>query len=537
MPRRPPAHFRLPRIRVEKKTGNLLVDFTWQNLRVQPSTGDKDTPEAREALEQQLLSMSWHMNKGTFVPTDWFPESRSVWRTFRPDGAPGTNGPNDAPPLFGPWLRHWHEARCPFEPDGSVSKNYEIAPTTWLHDRATVNLLIAWFGEDRPLEEITRPLCLQFRKFLQETPIPGRKRPRMLKTVRSILGLLHCAFEDLLEGDDTKQNPVPPAGKRGAKRRMREDRRNEVLRAGNPLSVDQLYLFLDSLPEIVRLVDGATINRTTLVDLYTVWVRTGLRSNEPFALRFRNLDFEKGGFWLTQARSPKLGGIETDPKTGVRWVDCSGDPEIFAAFSRRRRAVGVARPDAYVFSDSRDRPLSQDVLYRRVWKPTLAAAGIPHRTQNDGMRDTWISHALDAGEQMAFIAQRTGTSPKMIHEHYLGRIDNHGDGKRVAASLDRANADSVRTVSERAEDDLPGRAGRSPQAVARTAKSAARHRAKRSGGGGNRTPVRRHSTKSHYTLSSRFDLTGPAPMSGLRSGQPGKFKTRASWRQRGSDPN
>ena len=58
-----------------------------------------------------------------------------------------------------------------------------------------------------------------------------------------------------------------------------------------------------------------------------------------------------------------------------------------------------------------------------------------------------------------------------------------------------------------------------------------------SGGGGNRTPVRKHSIKGYYTLSTRFNLAAAAPVHGVRCGQPGRFRRRASWRQRDSDPN
>ncbi len=541
MPSKTKRRIATPVIRVERKTGNLLVDFTWNGKRVQPSTGEKDTPVARAELEQKTASMSWHMKNGSFVPTEWFPDSQAVKRTFEPK--PETNetrteNSEDKPKArFGPWIRAWHERRSPFLPDNSVTEDYEISPTTWLHDQGTIDLFLRWFGENRPLDEVDRSLCLEFRTYLRETPVAPRNKPRSIKTIRSILGLLHCAFEEEFEGDETQQNPVPPAGKKGAKRQMRRDRRHEIVRAGNPFSVEQLWLFLDNLPGLIALRDGATIDRATLFDLYTAWVRTGLRSNEPFPLRLEELDFTRQGFWLSRASSPKLGGIEAEPKTGARWVDCSGDPEVFAAFERRRRASLSTGHREYVFSDSWGRSLSQDLLYKRVWKPTLRMLGIPHRTQNDGMRDTWISHAIDSGEQVAFIAKRTGTSQKMIMDHYLGRIEKRSDGRLAAASLDRPTADSVRTLSESGTIEAAVGAGLELQPADRTKKCGQRGDSKNSGGGGNRTPVRKHSTRSYYTLSSRFNLAVSTPVSGILTASLEKFKRRASELQCESDPN
>lgn len=105
------------------------------------------------------------------------------------------------------------------------------------------------------------------------------------------------------------------------------------------------------------------------------------------------------------------------------------------------------------------------------------------------MRDTWISHAIASGEQIPFIAARTGTSHRMIMDHYLGRIERGSDGRLAAASLDRPSPDSVRTVSELAIAKTG--AGPSLQPADRSRKVGQRGRSKRSGGGGNRTPDKR----------------------------------------------
>ena len=64
--------------------------------------------------------------------------------------------------------------------------------------------------------------------------------------------------------------------------------------------------------------------------LYEVWFRLGWRLSEMVALRFRNLDFTRQVIRVDTGRMPRFGGIEAEPKTGPREVDCSYDPQIFA---------------------------------------------------------------------------------------------------------------------------------------------------------------------------------------------------------------
>ncbi len=59
---------------------------------------------------------------------------------------------------------------------------------------------------------------------------------------------------------------------------------------------------------------------------------------------------------------------------------------------------------------------------------------------------------------------------------------------------------------------------------------------RKSGGGGNRTPVRRYSSKGLYTLSARFNLAAPAPMRGVRCDQPERFEEPTLQRRPAPDP-
>jgi hypothetical protein len=114
---------------------------------------------------------------------------------------------------------------------------------------------------------------------------------------------------------------------------------------------------------------------------------------------------------------PRFGGIEAEPKTGPREVDCSYDPQIFSLLVKLRDARDELNPDDYVFTDPSGHPLSQEWLHKRVWLSTLERAGLRRRGQYN-VRDSFISIALSAGEDPGWVAKVCGRSEEMIFRHY-----------------------------------------------------------------------------------------------------------------------
>jgi integrase len=112
-----------------------------------------------------------------------------------------------------------------------------------------------------------------------------------------------------------------------------------------------------------------------------------------------------------------MGGLEAEPKTGRREVDCSYAPEILRALERVRSRATATGSEDFVFTDQRNRPLDQEWLNDEVWKPTLRNAGIAERGQYC-IRDTFISLALSSGEDPGWVAHVCGTSEEMIFRHY-----------------------------------------------------------------------------------------------------------------------
>jgi len=133
---------------------------------------------------------------------------------------------------------------------------------------------------------------------------------------------------------------------------------------------------------------------------------------------------------------PRFGGIEAEPKTGPREVDCSYDPKVFALLRSLHDERGQPQPDEYVFVDPAGAPLSQEWLHKRVWVMTLERADLRARGQYN-IRDTFISIALSAGEDPGWVAKVCGTSEEMIFRHYRTWIPglNPNAGAKVGRIL------------------------------------------------------------------------------------------------------
>jgi integrase len=190
--------------------------------------------------------------------------------------------------------------------------------------------------------------------------------------------------------------------------RIRSGRRRRAALRGrsqsDPLTPFEIGEFLAAVPGLYH-------------TLYEVWFRLGWRSSEMVALRFRHRYVARQVIRVETGRMPRFGGIEAEPKTGPREVDCSYDPRIFTLLGDARTAKGNPAPDDYVFTDPAGQPLSQEWLHKRVWLVTLRRAGLRPRGQYN-IRDTFISIALSAGEDPGWVAKVCGTSEEMIFRHY-----------------------------------------------------------------------------------------------------------------------
>ena len=390
---------------VRVKDGKLFFDFSWRGVRCKEYTGLPDTPENWRRCEQKMEAVRRAIARGTFDYRQHFPRGSRLHLFF-----PDNRIHDGAATNFADYITQWHKRRSPFLKDGSVGSDAELHPSTWIHDESVIRRhFIPAFGPLR-LDEIDVARCREFRRSLVDACLGG-------KTVGNIVGLLHKVFNDAVEEGLIERNPVL----RASSRKLRSSRRQRL--TADPLMPEEIHGFLAKVQEDFR-------------DFYCVWFQVGWRSSEIVALRFGWLDFVRKTIVLQRARIPRWGGVEAEPKTGRRLVDCSYAPEIFQTLERIRYSRGGVESDDFVFIDSRGRPLSQEWLNKRVWKPTLRRAGIRERGQYC-IRDTFITLSLSAGEDPGWVARVCGTSEQMIFRHYRNWIPGlqAGAGSKINAAL------------------------------------------------------------------------------------------------------
>lgn len=393
---------------VREKDGKLFFDFLWRGVRCKEYTGLTGTPENWRRCEQKMQAVKRAIARKAFDYRQHFPRGSRLHVFFPEDRAH-----EGAATTFADYIARWHKRRSPFLPDGSVGTDAELHPSTWIHDESIIRRhFISAFGPLR-LDEIDVARCREFRRAIVDVGLGG-------KTVGNIVGLLHKAFGDAVEEGLLERNPVLHA----SSRRLRHSRRQRL--TADPLTPEEIQRFLSNVPDFFR-------------DFYSVWFQVGWRSSEIVAIRFGWLDFTRQTVVLQRARIPRWGGIEAEPKTGRRLVDCSYAPEIFRVLERIREREGHADAEDFVFVDSKGRPLSQEWLNKRVWKQTLKRAGIQERGQYC-IRDTFITLSLSAGEDPGWVARVCGTSEQMIFRHYRNWIPGlqTGAGRKISAALSSA---------------------------------------------------------------------------------------------------
>ena len=331
---------------VRVKNGKLFFDFFWRGIRCKEYTGLADSAETRRICERKMAAVETTIERGTFDYRAHFPRGSRLHVLY----------PNDcirdgAVIAFDDYITRWQKNRSPILADGRIIQDADIHPSTWIHDATVVRSRFVPAFRHLRLSEVTPYHCGAFRQSLLEEGLSG-------KTVGNIMGLLHKAFADAVDEGLLEKNPVL----RTSSRRVRRSRRERV--SANPLTSAEVAQFLEWVPEWYR-------------DFYTVWFYLGWRSSEIVALRFGWVDFERQHIKLQRGRIPRMGGLEAEPKTGRRQIDCSYAPAIFGALARFEGASNFNCPGGLRFYQSKP----QTTRSRMAQRPRLETHAAQHRNR------------------------------------------------------------------------------------------------------------------------------------------------------------
>lgn len=157
-----------------------------------------------------------------------------------------------------------------------------------------------------------------------------------------------------------------------------------------------------------------------------VWLFTGMRPGELIALRWSDIDFNRG---IIHVRRSRVLGAEDTPKTetSIREIDML--PMVRSALQAQRQLtyftsgaggyIFISKHKKIVFSDHRS-------LGRAVWNPAIKAAGIRHRNQYQA-RHTFASQMLTEGNDPWWLARQLGhKGTEMINRVYGKWIPDNG---------------------------------------------------------------------------------------------------------------
>ena len=429
---------------VHSQRGKLLVSFFFNGERVKEYTGLVATAANRKEVARKLERVIHLIKAKKFNREDYlnaFPGSHRVDKLF-PETAPTDLSVEQ-------YLDIWMKQRCPLRVDGSMKPNSKLHVETWRHDQGTVRLFNEAFGHVK-LADLSTVHIKRFRAEMEET--------RSGVTVSKYLYLLNAALNEAVEDKLIRESPMP---------KLRAVKSDPLPR--REYTAEDRVSILNNLPAQVELDSGAHITRSTLHDLFATWMILGWRDSEILALGFDDIDVKKAMIHVRRARSgranplnPALPTPDDRPTNGYRLVPIGWAPHILQMVERRKReALAIGRRD-YVFSDSTGEPIAASVIVKRVWNPTLRKLGIAtdesiskRSSALYSLRHGAIDNMVKAGFPVQVIEKITGTSKKMIVEHYLNvqASVEANTGRRYIEAMtkpapDRVSADMSASLPE-----------------------------------------------------------------------------------------
>lgn len=403
-------------------SGKYRLRWRYNRKRFSVTLDEPDTAEGREKV-QRLANVVVACLRDRRDPQSLFDKFDA--------GSPSKIGLS-----FEDHLRVWQRRRSPFTEDGKLIKDAPIRPTTWIHDESNIKRLIAGMGH-LDVYKLKRTDFDEFAYQLKQEKRPNGEPLLSGTTIAKITALAHAALQPLAEDGIIPKNPAP---KTTAVVPDSIDRR--------PLEPETIAKFINTLPAGLALDDGAIITGSMLRAHYELWSRTGMRSNELGGLQYGDLDFTHQVIHVRRGRSPrsygKEDGLVARPKNKRgRDLDCQFDPEIFKILERLKKDSLAAGRPTWVFYDSLGRPISQEMLHKRCWRPGLRLLGLAEEDERQGsyiMRHSFITAALSAGEDPGWVALFVGHTEQVLWSRYRKYIKtNKGTpGAALAARMRQA---------------------------------------------------------------------------------------------------
>lgn len=264
---------------------------------------------------------------------------------------------------FAPTAREWMRANRL-----ALSWSYETTA------RAIVERHLVPFFGDRDLRDVRRADAAAFAEWMLE-------RKLSLSSIQNALSLARRIVNACIEEERLERNPFASPGRllRGIRRRVAPE-------------VERVPTFRRD--ELAALLEAARQpDRAWLFPLIVFLVSTGARRGEAIALRWRDVDFERGVVAIRRSLVHRREGVPKSGRGREIPLDAASPllREVLAELARRR----APDPDAPVFLSPRGCRLDERNV-AHAWHELRDAAGVRRLRMHD-LRHTFASQAIEAG--------------------------------------------------------------------------------------------------------------------------------------------
>ena len=344
-------------------SGNLQIDFRYMGARCREQTALPDTPANRKTLAKLILKIEAEILLGTFVYSNYFPNSKMVARFEKQQQRLLAGNRASRLPSFAEFANIWLD-----EMQVSWRVSYEKTMRLIVQNR-----LIPHFGE-MEVDHITRADLIQFRATLGKVYRGNGQKfsagyiNRHLKIIQMIL----C------EAADRYQFTAP------VRLKPLKMKKSDV----DPFTLDEVECFLMLVP-------------VAFVDYYIVRFFTGMRTGEIDGLKWRFVDFDRG---IILVREIWVGGRAEYTKNDGSQREIIMSQPVRESLERQFKATGAGE---FVFATRNGTPYNHRNVTQRIWYPTLKACGLRERVPYQ-TRHTAATLWLAAGENPEWIASQGG---------------------------------------------------------------------------------------------------------------------------------
>ncbi len=385
--------------RAYSRSGKLWVDFRYLGERVRETSGLEDTPANQTTARKQLDLVMAEIENGVFKFAERFPHSNKKDHFTLMEGRTLRKDPEDI--LFGDYEKKWWEEMKP-----GMSEN-QIRDYT----NALKNHLLPFFS-DIPFSEI-RPVMMK--KFLAY--LKGKKNrygnPLSPKTIRDYLIPLRVIVRDAMDEFDWDDFRDPFWGIKLPKlKRIRVQ----------PFNYEEWMLLVEHMLPWYR-------------PYFEFAVQTGLRPSEQVALKWTAIDERYIHIELSRVR--KLEKTDLKTQESVRRIELR--PRMIETLERQwELSKEFSQP--YVFLNSEGRPIQQENLGNKIWRPAIEKSKVRYRRLYE-TRHTFASWALAASESPEWVARTLGhVDTTMVYRTYGCYIPNltRKDGSAFEKQYDNA---------------------------------------------------------------------------------------------------